>query len=118
MSPAELQELITHFREATSINLHLVKGFKILEKHDAAGMPKGFDFTVEKPQSLAEDVRGNSHMAEDPGHKGHYAPWTTPNTNFGFTEVTQPDLSTTKWPKAVHIDFAIGSSKCPCGIHL
>jgi hypothetical protein len=118
MSPAELQELITHFREATSVNLHLVKGFKILQKHDSPGTPKGFDFTVENPRALAQEMRDNGNMAEDPEHKGHYAPWTTPNTNFGFTEVTQPDLSTTKWPKAVHIDFAIGSSKCPCGIHL
>jgi hypothetical protein len=118
MSAAELQEIITHFREATSINLHLLKGFKILQKHESAGTPLGFDFTVENPGGLAQTVRGSSHMAEDHDHKGHYAPWTSSTTNFGFTEVTQPDLKIRKWPKAVHIDFAIGASKCPCGIHL
>lgn len=118
MSAAELQGIITRFREATSINLHLVKGFKILQKHEAAATPLGFDFTVENPGALAQSVRGSDHMAEDPEHKGHYAPWASPTTNFGFTEVTQPDLKTTKWPKAVHIDFAIGASKCPCGLHL
>ena len=117
MSAAQLQELINHLRQATSINLHLVKGFKILQKHESSGTPIGFDFTVDNPQALAADVRHSTNMAEDPEHKGHYAPWLTLNTNFGFTEVTQPDLSTTKWPKAVHIDFAIGSSNCPCGIH-
>ena len=116
MTPAQLNELITHFREATSINLHLVKGFKILHKHDAGdGSPLGFDFTVENPKALAQMIRGASRMAEDPAHKGHYAPWTSPNTNFGFTEVTQPNLKTTKWPKALHVDFAISpSSSCPC----
>ena len=120
MTPAQLNELITHFREATSINLHLVKGFKILHKHDAGdGSPLGFDFTVENPKALAQMIRGASRMAEDPAHKGHYAPWTSPNTNFGFTEVTQPNLKTTKWPKALHVDFAISpSSSCPCGLHL
>jgi len=108
MPPAELQELITHFREATSVNLHLVKGFKILQEHDSSATAKGFDFTVENPRALVQQMRNNKNMAEDPAHKGHYAPWTTPNTNFGFTEVTQPDLSTTKWPGAAHIDFAIG----------
>ncbi len=116
MQPAELQELITHFRTATGVNLHLVKGFKILEKHDSP--VKGFDFTVENPRALAQQMRDKTTMAEDPAHKGHYAPWNTPNTNFGFTQVTQPDISTTKWPKALHVDFAIGSSKTPCGLHL
>ena len=118
MTPAVLQELIDHFRKATSINLHLVKGFKIIQKHDAPETPKGFDFTVDNPESLAQQIRARKNMAEDHEHAGHYSPWTTPSSNFGFTEVTQPDLSTTKWPKALHVDFAIGSSKCPCGLHL
>ncbi len=117
MTPAQLQELIAHFHGATTVNLQLVKGFRILRKHADADAP-GFDFTVDKPQELLQKIRGNSNMAEDPEHRGHYAPWTASSTNFGFTEVTHPDLKTTKWPKALHVDFAIGPSKCPCGIHL
>ena len=118
MSREQLQQLITHFREATSINLHLLKGFRILQEHSYPDAPLGFDFTVENPQSLAQEIRGKTNLAEDPEHKGHYAPWNTPSNNFGFTEVTRPDLKTTKWPKALHVDFAIGKRKCPCGMHL
>ncbi|MFN7938598.1 MAG: hypothetical protein U0R19_35040 [Bryobacteraceae bacterium] len=118
MSDQQCQEIIAHFHKVTTIDLSRTKSFRILKKHNSPSAPFGFDFAVENPRGLADLLRGNTSLAEDPEHTGHYAPWATRANNFGFTEVTQPDLKTTKWPKALHVDFAIGNSACPCGIHL
>ncbi len=117
MTQGQMNDLILHLQEATSINLYLCKGFKILDHpHDSKDNP-GFDFSVENPQALAQQLRNNRAMAEDSSHRGHYPPWNNA-ANFGFTQVTQPDLKTKKWPTAVHVDFSLGANKSLCGIHL
>ncbi|MBS1828185.1 MAG: hypothetical protein JST93_22965 [Acidobacteria bacterium] len=118
MSDHQCQEIIAQFKKVTSIDLNQTRSFRILKKHTTASAPFGFDFSVENPRGLAELLRGNTNLAEDPEHIGHYSPWDARSNNYGFTEITQPDLKSTKWPKALHIDFAIGKSACPCGMHL
>ena len=113
MSPTRLQQILTKFHAATSINLHTVKGFKIVEKHETP-IADGFDFVVDNRQALEQVARQT--LAEDLFHTDHYPPWNS-TPSFGFTEVTQPNLKTGKWPEAVHVDFCLNPGGI-CGVHL